>query len=70
MNNKDKIIHHTHYALYRTGDKKTIFKGLNQRPNSDAEPVLPTKHTYTIYATRSHHYVLINISRARTHKSF
>jgi len=47
---------------------------INQRPNSDAEPVLPTKRTYTymmIYATRTHHYVLIHhISRARTHKSF
>jgi len=41
---------------------------LNQRPNSDAEPVLPTKRTYayTIYATITHHYVYINISRART----
>jgi len=50
-----------------------IKRMLNQRPNSDAEPVFPTKrtYTYTIYVTRTHHYVLnINISRARTHKSF
>jgi len=56
------------------GANATKVKGmLNQRPNSDAKPVLPTKRTYvyTIYATRTHHYVLIiNISRARTHKSF
>jgi len=36
---------------------------LNQRPNSDADPVLPTIHTqrtytHTIYATRTHHYTL------------
>jgi len=31
---------------------------LNQRPNSDADPILSTKctYTYTIYATRTHHY--------------
>jgi len=42
---------------------------LNQRPNSDAEPVLPTKrtYTYTIYATRTHHYILIHQYFMRSH---
>jgi len=41
--------------------EETSLKGmLNQRPNSDAEPVLSIKRTYTymINATRTHHYVL------------
>jgi len=46
---------------------------LNQRPNSDEDPVLPIESTYThmIY-TREHItiYYYINISRPRTHKSF
>jgi len=44
---------------------------LNQRPNSDGDPVLPTERTYTymIYKNISL-YTKHHISRARTHKSF
>jgi len=49
---------------------KHSLKGmLNQRLNSDAEPVLLTKrtYTYTIYATKTHHYVLIHQHFTRSH---
>jgi len=51
-------------------EKLDLFKKmLNQRPNSDGDLVLPTERTYThtIYATRTHHYILIHQHFACSH---
>jgi len=39
-------------------NRKVIKVMLNQRPNSDADPVLPTKYPYTCRFTRQEHITI------------